>query len=210
MYVNNFYSIEDFLGVLKEIRDRRDSYNDRKFNIDISIVQDYMKDFAILSSQLADIGGDLYAERLSAETRYRNQLLLTQERLENEYRKPNSINPASGKKWTNVEDRARYSAELECFELRKEMDEAKATHIRAYNLYALTLPRVIEEMKSRVIVLGRERQIEANEGQKPEVGKQPRRQLEEDGFHLWDLDRMPSQSMDDLDKELEEFKEEII
>lgn len=216
-YRNNFYSFSDFEIALQEVRDVRDKYKEYKHTMTILDVQDYRDNLAIVSSQLSDMGADLYSDRVSTESIYRGEYLNRLEYWENYYRtndRPLVKGEVQTKgKWTDIENRSRYSAEKDCLELRREMDKAKAIHTLAYNLYGLTIPKLLDAMSSRIGILIRQLPLGVTSDSEPlSEGSAPRMSRyskEDDGFGKWDIGREMDTLNDDFEELNTDLKEEL-
>lgn len=213
-YKDGFYSQEDFFGMLSDIRKLLEAYDSGKHGMDLLTVIEKREELAIINSELGDIGADLFYDKQRTEAEYRLKLLRRQEELEEEM-STEGINPKTGKKWTNMQDRARYKAELECEPERKAADDAKRIHTRAYYLYAKTIPDVLNAMSSRISFLIRLMPLaQATEQEAEETTKTlpaARKYREEnDGFDDWNVARNVGKTFEDLEEELGEEEPEVI
>lgn len=149
-YKNNFFTFDDFLAMLGELRHKIAYYRSEKHTLTLQDVQGLRDDISILNAMLSDIGADLYSDKVSTATTYRHKLLEVTQEKEKELR---AGKDEHGKKWTDISNRARYAAELECRVYREEMDKAAAIHELANNFYRVTIPNVLNSISSRIAIL---------------------------------------------------------
>ncbi len=214
-YKNNFYTEDDFFGILDDVRRIRENYKQNKHTMDLLEVIQAREDLAIVNSELGDIGADLDYDKRRTEADYRAKLLQRMEEIEKELILE-KIDPKTGAKWTNISDRSRYMAERECEPERKAMDDARRIHTRAYLLYGRTIPDILNTMASRIsflirlMPLGQASEQDAEEAVKV-LPAAKRYRDDDDGFGLWNVQRNAGDAMDGLDNiEIEEQEPEII
>lgn len=206
------YTTEEFLGVLADARRIQTSYNQGKHTMDLLQAIQAREELAIVTSQLSDMDADLYFEKLRTDTLYRISLLEKTEEYEKEFWA--GTNPDTKKKWTNIENRARYRAELDCKEMREAADLAKKDHARAFFLHTKALPDVLNSMSSRIGLLIRQMPLgqplsgELDESKPNSLPSARKWGLEDDGFSKWDVQRNVGQSLEELDLEWEHDKSE--
>jgi len=202
-FKNNFYTEEDFFGILADVRRIREHFKQNKHTMDVLEVIQAREDLAIVNSELGDIGADLDYDKRRTEADYRSKLLQRMEEIEAELIKQ-EVNPETGKKWTNIPDRARYMAERECEPERLAHDDARRIHARAYFLYARTIPDILNTMASRIsflirlMPLGQPTEQDAEEATKILPAARNYRG-EDDDFNLWNTQRNTAGVMDPLE-----------
>lgn len=152
-FKNNFFTFDDFVAILGELRHKIAYYRSEKHTLSLQDVQGIRDDMSVLCAQLSDIGADLYSDEVDTERHYRYELLKKTQEIEAELR---ATKDERGKPWTDIANRARYQAEIDCIELRAAMDSASATHRLASNLYRVTIPKVLDSLSSRIAILIRQ------------------------------------------------------
>lgn len=200
-FKNNFFTFDDFVAILGEIRHKIAYYRSEKHTLALQDVQGIRDDMSVLCAQLSDIGADLYSDEVDTARNYRYELLKRTQERELEYREGKD---EQGKRWTDIANRARYQAEIDCIELRAAMDSASATHRLASNLYRVTIPKVLDSLSSRIAILIRQmdgksdfKEISRDEPNNPWA------EMDTLNFHPG----FDSQ-MEDLDKEIKEVTED--
>lgn len=215
-FVNSFYSLEDFLGINKEIRDIITRYKNQKHDMELGDLQDMADDLSVLITQFTDAGGDMFASAMRAEVQYRADFLAMRDDMESHYSQ--STNPETGKKFTQAFDRARYSAERELTEARLAAVDEKAMANKAHNV-AEHARNVLLTMGRRIAILRKawEHDLQMEEiaaknstafQAAPTERTKPFRPgaVKDDGFDGWINESGPTQSVDELEQEALEIE----
>lgn len=167
IYKNGFYTTQDLVDILESIRQKREYYKRNKHTMDLLEVINAREELAIHNSELGDIGADLLIDKMDTELQQRMTFLELKEKYEEEFR---TTKRPDGSKWTDVENRARYKAEMETRELQETADKARAIYVRAFNLYAKSIPEVLNAMSGRIAFLLKLMQAQAAPAQPIENG----------------------------------------
>lgn len=216
-YFNSAYTTEEFLGIAERIRKIGDRYNHEKNDIDLPALQDMADELAVRLAQMADAGTDFYHEFLIKQVNYRAELLKVQDTEEEHFNTTN--NPVTGKKWTDAFNRARYSAEKALAEDLRQVMNAKALSRKSFNVCQYG-QNILNTMARRIGILRKawEQQLEyekmsINSGspiiQEGAQGVQKpfKNVTKDDGFAALMDAEVPTQSLAELEQEIEELKD---
>lgn len=135
IYAGGHYSLEDLNAAIGKVDQVKADYQTNKqHNMDWLQLIEAREDYAYENSRLLDIGADVLAYKLTLEKNYREKFLRAKEKWEDFFTKGpdggRAVNPDTKRPWTDIENRARYKAELECIGDMDEIILAKKLHAR--------------------------------------------------------------------------------
>lgn len=109
---------------------------------------------SILSSQLADMYGDLEEEFHNADAFYVKRLREEHLRLWEIYQLDDPLLNPGGKLSKSVaQDKARYQSVIEVYPLTGELNKIRGLMARANGLWRYTLPKVLDSIASRIAIM---------------------------------------------------------
>ncbi len=188
------YTTADLNQAIADVQRIRDNYREAKHTLDVLQVIERREELAAANSFLGEVGADVTGYKLQTEQAHRRALLAATEKWEHEFN--TTDNPDTKKKWTSVDNRARYKAELECDDLLRDVGIAKRTYNHVYFLYAKTIPDLLNAMSSRIQFLLKLMpvgtpmgQMEIDEAEKTLPMPSRWRKGEDDEFTLFDAAR---------------------
>lgn len=146
-YKNGFFSEEDLVDILNQIRAINKDFKERKHDLSRDDAVSFRIDLAVLREQLGDIMGDLFEDKIETEAAYENFLLMRTDELVKSFIEQEK---ETGKKVTYPEDRAKRQAKIEGFPLQSEMNKAKVIYTKAYIFVQHTLGDVLNAMSSKI------------------------------------------------------------
>lgn len=139
------------MSVLSEIRTQVNDYGVRLMSMDLGTCQGIRDNISVFTAQLADVYGDIVTEHEMMKYEYNARLKERKKELWSMYMSDNlEINPEGKVSSTQAQDKARYQAEIDLYNLAKKIARLKGLEEQANALWRYTIPKLQDSIASRI------------------------------------------------------------
>lgn len=142
-FVNNFYTVDDAVSMVTQIRAIVSKYKFEKHTLSRFEIQDMMDDLAVLRNQLADIGADIRQYCLEVEDEHKEAKNIAHDEIEMSLR---------ADRVPGAEDKAKRRAEVETHHIKIKLSKAKGVD-SLITSHVKTLEQVLFGMNRRISLL---------------------------------------------------------